>query len=262
MKTTRTLAAMALCALLLTPAHAAGSQARTAPVSLDGQALDLPGARIIEGTTYVPLRALAAAMDPQAQVSWERDRAVLRTGQAAVEAVPGSSELVVNGAALKLSQPVLLEEGRSLLPLRPLAALLGAETSWSPETGAALSTRGSDDLYWLSRIISAESRGEPFLGQVAAGNVVMNRVKSAEFPGDVYGVIFDGRWGGQFEPVRNGTVYNDPEPSCVLAARLCLAGASAAGESLYFLAPSLTSNHWTMENRTYVTTIGSHWFYE
>ena len=31
---------------------------------------------------------------------------------------------------------------------------------------------------------------------------------------------------------------------------------------LYFLAPHLTDNHWTMENRTYITTIGAHWFYK
>ena len=28
-----------------------------------------------------------------------------------------------------------------------------------------------------------------------------------------------------------------------------------------FLAPALAGNLWTMEERTYVTTIGTHWFY-
>ena len=42
------------------------------------------------------------------------------------------------------------------------------------------------------------------------GNVVLNRVASPDFPDTIYGVIFDDRWGGQFEPVRNGTVYQEP----------------------------------------------------
>ena len=94
------------------------------------------------------------------------------------------------------------------------------------------------------------------------GNVVLNRVKSPDFPDTIYGVIFDDRWGGQFEPVRNGTVYDEPTAESVEAARLCLEGVNTAGDSLYFLAPHLTDNHWTMENRTYVTTIGCHWFYQ
>ena len=93
------------------------------------------------------------------------------------------------------------------------------------------------------------------------GNVVLNRVADGGFPNTIYGVIFDDRWGGQFEPVRNGTIYDEPTEESVLAAKLCLEGANTAGDSLYFLAPALTTNHWIMQNRTYRTTIGSHWFY-
>ena len=91
--------------------------------------------------------------------------------------------------------------------------------------------------------------------------MVLNRVASAEFPDSIYGVIFDDRWGGQFEPVRNGSIYQEPTEESVLAAKLVLEGASVAGNSLYFLSPSLTSNHWIMNNRPYVMTIGCHWFY-
>ena len=38
-------------------------------------------------------------------------------------------------------------------------------------------------------------------------------------------------------------------------------GGIGAKDSLYFLAPALTNNHWIMENRTHVMTIGAHWFY-
>jgi N-acetylmuramoyl-L-alanine amidase len=115
-------------------------------------------------------------------------------------------------------------------------------------------------VYWLSRIISAESGGEPLEGKIAVGNVVLNRVKSPDFPNTIYGVIYDTAGGIQFEPVANGTVNNVPDPDSVLAAKLCLDGASVAGGSLFFLNPSLATSFWITENRTKVAAIGSHVF--
>ena len=245
---------------LLTPA------ARGASLTLEGAPLDAGPVSVYEDTTFVSLRAVAEALIPDAAVSWQRDRAVVQSSQLTLTASPGENALICNGGRVELAQPVLLEEGCTLVPVRPLAALLGAQVSWDPATGTvdlSPATRyAQDDLYWLSRIISAESRGECWEGKIAVGNVVLNRVRSNEFPDTIYGVIFDERWGGQFEPVRNGTVYLDPTPESIEAARACLEGANTVGESLYFLAPHLTDNHWTMENRTYITTIGAHWFYE
>lgn len=51
--------------------------------------------------------------------------------------------------------------------------------------------------------------------------------------------------------MRNGTIYHTPTEESVTAAKLVLEGADVAGESLYFLAPTLTNNHWIMENRDY-----------
>ena len=90
---------------------------------------------------------------------------------------------------------------------------------------------------------------------------MLNRVKSSEFPNTIYGVIFDDRWGGQFEPVRNGTIYQTPTEESVKAARMCLEGTNVVGNCLYFLAPDLAQNFWIPQNREYVTTIGCHDFY-
>ena len=54
----------------------------------------------------------------------------------------------------------------------------------------------------LAAIIHTEARGEPFVGQIAVGNVVMNRVNSPLFPNTIETVI---REAGQFCPVRKGT---------------------------------------------------------
>ncbi len=264
----RWMAAVALSAMVLT-----GGRAAAAPVLVDGAALEDTGSQVYRNTTYVSLRAVTEALRPDAAVTWEDGQAVVRASGLTLTARPGDCYIEANGRALYVPDGVGLADGRTLVPIRTLAAALDAAVDWDRATGMVSVTSGTgairpaggyydqNDLYWLSRIISAESRGEPLLGQIAVGNVVLNRVASAEFPNTIYSVIFDSRWGGQFEPVRNGTVYQSPAESSVLAAKLCLEGADAVGESLYFLAPALTEQHWTMENRTYVTTIGTHWFY-
>ncbi len=255
----RQLAALSLGALFLlaTPAQAA-------VLTLNGQTLDAGWAPIYENTTFVSLRSLLQELRPEASIWWEDGQAKARSGELTIAAQPGDKALICNDKRVELTQSIRLEEGRTLVPIRPLANLLGLEVNWNAATGeVALSTPTDehDELHWLSRIISAESQGECWEGKIAVGNVVLNRVKSPDFPNTIYGVIFDERWGGQFEPVRNGTVYREPTQESVRAAMACLEGENTVGDSLYFLAPELTDNHWTMENRTYVTTIGAHWFY-
>ena len=267
MKMKQAVAGLALAAALVVPASAADV------LSVNGQNLwSQAQARLVEeGTTYVSLRAVANVLSPDAAVTWEDGTAWVRGAGLTLSAKPGEQWLTVNGRALYIPHGVRLEKGSTLVPIRALARALGGEVEWSAGKGVML-TPGSgrpekqpytqEDLYWMARIISAESRGEPLLGKLAVGTVVLNRVRSDEFPNTVREVIFDRKWGVQFTPVANGTVYDEPTQESLLAAKLVLDGARAAGNSLYFIAPELTDNHWTMENRTYVTTIGCHWFYE
>ena len=241
-------------------------------LSVDGRNIwSQADARLVEGgTTYVSLRTVAELLAPAAKVSWENGTAWVRGEGLALSARPGDVWLTVNDRALYVPHGVLLENGRTLVPIRVLAEALGGSVDWSREAGITLTAGGgqaaapaytADELYWMSRIISAESRGEPLAGKLAVGTVVLNRVASDEFPDSIHDVIFDRKWGVQFEPVANGTIYNEPTPESVLAAKLVLEGAREAGGSLYFLAPDLTENHWIMENREFVVTIGCHWFY-
>jgi N-acetylmuramoyl-L-alanine amidase len=186
-------------------------------------------------------------------------------------AKPGECYIEVNGRALYVSGGVSLTAGRTALPLRVLENALGGVVTWDDETAtASLSLEGcqagqadydQEDLYWLSRIISAESQGESLLGQIAVGNVVLNRVKSSEYPNTIQEVVFDTKDGVQFEPVSNGTITQEPTATSVLAAKLALEGANVVGESLYFYAPALSAGSWIVKNCTYYTTIGCHRFY-
>lgn len=263
-----------LAAALLSAAVLSGGRAAAAgPLVVDGAVLDTADTYVYQNTTYVPFRAVTEALRPDARIAWEDGRAVARAEGLFLSAQPGECYLEVNGRALYAPTGVSSAQGSTMVPVRALAAALDAQVDWEPASGTVTVTGGggaiasagerydAEDLYWLSRIISAESRGEPLTGQIAVGNVILNRVASPEFPGSVHDVIFDARWGGQFSPVKNGTIYDTPSDTSVLAAKLCLEGANTAGDSLYFLAPDLAGNRWTMEERTYVAAIGAHWFY-
>ncbi len=248
----------------------AGTARAAGPVLVDGTPVDA-AARVYNNTTYVSLRAISEALHPDGAVSWENGRAVVRTEAGVLTARPGDRHIEAEGRQYPTGGQVRLESGCTLVPVRALAAALGGVVDWDPASGtvrvisAGQADSGesyADQLYWLSRIISAESKGEPLEGKIAVGSVVLNRVAHQDFPNTVYDVIFDSRWGGQFEPVRNGSIYDAPTQESVQAARLCLEGSRAAGGSLYFVAPSLTSNQWAAENRTLVTIIGTHWFYQ
>ncbi len=119
-----------------------------------------------------------------------------------------------------------------------------------------------DNIFWLARIIHAEAAGEPYSGKVAVGSVVMNRVKSPNFPNTIYGVIFEYYKGiPQFSPVADGTIYNNPSAECLAAAQEAYWGARPLGNVLYFFNPAKSAGTWIVNNRTYVTRIGNHVFY-
>jgi N-acetylmuramoyl-L-alanine amidase len=89
----------------------------------------------------------------------------------------------------------------------------------------------------------------------------MNRVSSELFPNTIWGVIFDRKYGVQFSPVANGTIYDAPSYSSILAAKICLEGFSVSDEILYFLAPRYATSSWISQNRDYVFTVENHEFY-
>ena len=254
-----------LCGLLAAASLSLPTQAaRTVPVQVDGTMLR-SGSYVEQGVTYVPLRYLLDALGSWS-VSWDsREKgAVAVSGSMRLTADPAGNTVTLGGR--KYAGRVTVENGRTYVPLRLVAEALGGSAEWDPYLGgAAVTSAGAEhdaaDLYWLSRIISAESGGESMEGQIAVGNVVLNRVASREFPDTIPGVIFDRVDGVQFEPVSNGTVYKTPTAQAVEAARRVLAGEKVIGNALYFYAPALSQGVWINANRTYYKTIGCHRFY-
>ncbi len=232
--------------------------------------------RLINETTYAPLRAFSDALIPNAKISFDpktRTASVSADG-IWMSAADNAHYLVANGRYLYTDTPILiLDDGRTYVPIRLLARALGVDILWDSRTRSVtvegkldpiLSGREfyrEDEVYWLSRIISAESQGEPLLGQIAVGNVVLNRMRSPEYPNTIYGVIFDRRGGVQFSPVLNGSVYREPYYLSIVAAKLCLEGVTVSEDVLFFYAPHLATSFWIPNNRPYAFRIGTHHFF-
>ena len=232
-------------------------------------------ALLIHDTTYVTLRSFSDAL-AKVDISynpWQRQASVLGEGLL-LTATDGAYVVEANGRTLFAMTPVvIMNDGKMYVPVRTLAKAYGVSVAWDDAT-RSVSIKGNvkylehadsfydkDELYWLSRIISAESRGEPLLGQIAVGNVVLNRVDSPLYPSTIYGVIFDRKHGVQFSPVLDGSIYQQPTYSSGIAAKIALEGFTLSDDALFFLEPRIAQSNWIVLNRTYLFTIGNHDFY-
>ena len=77
---------------------------------------------LIENTTYVSLRSVAAMLDGSAQVEWTGGQAVVNTKKASLTARPGDEYIQVNGRYIYVKNGVRAAHGSVLVALRPLAA--------------------------------------------------------------------------------------------------------------------------------------------
>ena len=117
---------------------------------------------------------------------------------------------------------------------------------------------GTSDIQLMARAINGEARGEPYEGQVAVGAVILNRVKSSQFPNTIAGVIYQS---GAFTAVSDGQI-NAPidEGSTVYkAAQDAMNGWDPTGGCIYYFNPSTATNKWIW-SRPLVKTIGKHRF--
>ncbi len=112
------------------------------------------------------------------------------------------------------------------------------------------------EVKWLAQMIHAEARGEPYIGQVAVGAVIINRLKSPQFPNTMYGVLFQPN---AFQPIRNGSFFREPSEMAMRAAYEALMGHDPTNGALYFFNPRQSNDRW-MHSRPATVTIGQHRF--
>lgn len=123
-------------------------------------------------------------------------------------------------------------------------------------TGSSSSSSYSGDVQLLARVINGEARGEPYVGQVAVGAVVLNRVNSSSFPNTIAGVIYQN---GAFTAVTDGQINVAVEQSCYNAARDALNGWDPTGGAIYYYNPATATSSWIW-SRPVITQIGKHVF--
>ena len=124
------------------------------------------------------------------------------------------------------------------------------------DSGNTYGGYSSSDYELLARIISAEARGEEYLGQVAVGAVVLNRIEHPSFPDTLPGVIYQN---GAFSCLYDGQFYESIADSAYSAARDALNGVDPSGGAIYYYNPVTATNKW-IRSRKIIATIGKHVF--
>lgn len=271
-----------MLAMCLAPAMAAAGSERyifpegsaSVNITLDGKAILNGKAAIINSVTYVPLREFSELAGADS-IKWnEATRtATVKRGSITLYVTDGGYYISALDRYFYTGERILNISGRLFVPIRSLAKVFSLNVDWNAATRTAVLTStgktlksasayyNSDDLYWLSRIIYAEAGGESLMGQIAVGNVVLNRKAHSSYPNTVYGVIFDRKGGTQFTPVAIGTIYKTPSASAVIAAKICLEGTSVSTEALFFMNPRIATSNWISRNCKFLFTIGNHDFY-
>ena len=240
-------------------------------VYVSGKRISASGINI-NGTDYIPLKAAANAIGATYSYNSTSRTAIMRIGTLTLSATNGNYVIYASDRALfALSPAIVMSDGEMYIPASTFAKATGLSLS----SGRNISFSGEvkplahasrfyreDEVLWLARIIHAESAGEPLLGMIAVGNVVLNRVASKDYPNTIYSVIFDRKYGVQFSPILNGSIYNTPSYNSVLAAKICLEGFDVSGGALFFLRPDISTSSWIPNTREYSFTVGKHDFYK
>jgi len=130
-------------------------------------------------------------------------------------------------------------------------AALGINT-----TNSSGGSQSSGDLHLLARLISAEARGEPYVGQVAVGACVLNRVKHPSFPNSISGVIYQP---GAFSCMYDGQFDQPVAESAYRAAQEAMNGYDPSYGAIYYFNPKTATSDWIW-SRPLIVTIGNHRF--
>lgn len=132
-----------------------------------------------------------------------------------------------------------------------------------PPSRGGYGSWSSSDLSLLARLVTAESGGEPYEGQVAVAATVLNRVRSGTYPDTIPGVVYqvvDGKY-YQFSPVLDGRINTAPSSTALRAVQDAVSGWDPSYGALGFYNPAKTSNYW-VQIRPVTRVIGGHVFFK
>ena len=152
-----------------------------------------------------------------------------------VQAAEEAARIEAEAQAKAAEEAARLEAEAQAKAAAEEAARLAAEAQQAA-LAAQTAAISAEELKLLANIIYCEAGSESYVGKVAVGNVIMNRVKSASQPNTITEVVYAK---GQFSPVRNGSLQralssDKADAACYQAAIEALAGAQPVGDKLFF----------------------------
>ena len=155
-----------------------------------------------------------------------------------VQAAEEAARIEAEAQAKAAEEAARLEAEAQAKAAAEEAARIEAEAQQAALAAQAAQTAAisAEELKLLANIIYCEAGSESYVGKVAVGNVIMNRVKSASQPNTITEVVYAK---GQFSPVRNGSLQralssDKADAACYQAAIEALAGAQPVGDKLFF----------------------------
>ena len=179
----------------------------------------------------------AARLEAEAQAKAAEEAARLEAEAQAKAAAEEAARLEAEAQA-KAAEEAAQLEAEAQAKAAEEAAQLAAEAQQAALAAQAAQTAAisAEELKLLANIIYCEAGSESYVGKVAVGNVIMNRVKSASQPNTITEVVYAK---GQFSPVRNGSLQralssDKADAACYQAAIEALAGAQPVGGKLFF----------------------------
>ena len=193
----------------------------------------------VEAQLQVELEDLNAL---QVQATEEQDRVSALVKQTANSVAAYADQIEDAEATINALDNMLSEQEQDIAALQKqyeeelALSRLAAQSAWRDISEV---TFAEGDRYLLANLIYCEAGGEPYVGQVAVGAVVINRVLSSRYPNTVVGVIYQNK---QFSPVGNGRLAlalanNKATASCYKAADEAMSGVTNVGQCLYFRTP-------------------------
>ncbi|GAB2722384.1 spore cortex-lytic enzyme [Paenibacillus thermoaerophilus] len=126
----------------------------------------------------------------------------------------------------------------------------------APSNSANRLGLSEQDIKLMANAVYGEARGEPYEGQVAVAAVILNRVRSPEFPDTVSGVIFEP---GAFTAVADGQIWLTPNETARRAVMDAINGVDPTDGCLYYFNPKTATSAWIWTRPQY-KQIGQHIF--
>ena len=188
-------------------------------------------------TAALQAEASEAAQNEIEEVQAAEEAARIEAEAQAKAAAEEAAQLAAQAQA-KAAEEAARIEAEAQAKAAEEAARIEAEAQQAALAAQAAQTAAisAEELKLLANIIYCEAGSESYVGKVAVGNVIMNRIKSASQPNTITEVVYAK---GQFSPVRNGSLQralssDKADAACYQAAIEALAGAQPVGGKLFF----------------------------